>query len=41
MNFYNDLSLNILSDNTFVKFVASHWNYQLEKEQQLTPAEIK
>ena len=41
LNFYRDLSLNILSDLGFAKFVSSQWNYELKIIPELKPEEIK
>lgn len=40
-SFYRDLSLNILNDKTFGKFVSSHWNYDLQIKEDLKVEEVK
>ena len=40
-SFYRDLSLNILNDKTFGKFVSSHWNYNLQIKEDLKVEEVK
>lgn len=41
VNFYRDLSLNILSDEGFAKFISSHWSYELKIMPELKVEEVK
>ncbi len=41
MNFYNDLSLNIPDDETFVKFVSQQWGLPYVPIKKVTQEQVK
>lgn len=41
LNFYNDLSLNIPDDETFVRFVSSQWGVPYVASKKVKPEEVK
>lgn len=41
MNFYSDLSLNMVSDAAFCKFVSSHWDAPYKQKEQPSIEQIK
>lgn len=40
MNFYNDLSLNILDDEIFAKFVCQQWNCPYTPIKKVSPEQV-
>lgn len=41
LNFYNDLSLNIPDDETFIRFVSSQWGVPYVPSKKVKPEEVK
>ena len=41
MNFYNDLSLNIPDDETFIRFISSQWGVPYVPFKKVKPEEVK